>query len=382
MVRRAKVKSAWKLGKVKRTQNESLQDQLLVEDHHNGYDGDHSDSSRDLHTTASTAGKKEIKQDFESSSSSGLDDDSSHVEDVSHPRSANSRIVRKGRRHESAPRGRKSTVSPTYPEQTRTKSRLQRFRGNAGEDEGREEQAATNMRSRRLGRSKRRETPIVDDKTHYYNSHQEFGLYSRYHHTPYMQPPFSYAPVSTFQPAPEQPPSRHFPNSSHALDTSQAFMKLDDNSPFQTASYATAARQRIESRHQTHPIYTLQGSKGAASAPALSSTQPAYSIRSSATTTPLQFAEQRSQYQRAISSELPPANEAHQTLTIPIISEQTTSLLGSEVKSKELIFPVEVQCSHATLNSTFTTFLHQYWPENTAHSDLGDVWVKKAVSSK
>jgi hypothetical protein len=52
------------------------------------------------------------------------------------------------------------------------------------------------------------------------------------------------------------------------------------------------------------------------------------------------------------------------------------------IQSDGLAFSVSVQCSHATLHSRFSTLLHQYWPELTAHNDLGSVWVRKAVSSK
>jgi hypothetical protein len=55
---------------------------------------------------------------------------------------------------------------------------------------------------------------------------------------------------------------------------------------------------------------------------------------------------------------------------------------NSSLQSNELSFSVSVQCSHATLHSRFSTLLHQYWPERTAHSDYGDVWVKRAMSSK
>jgi hypothetical protein len=62
-----------------------------------------------------------------------------------------------------------------------------------------------------------------------------------------------------------------------------------------------------------------------------------------------------------------------------------TQPLGHErlnIQSDGLAFAVSVQCSHATLHSRFSTLLHQHWPERTAHNDSGDVWVRKAVSSK
>ena len=68
----------------------------------------------------------------------------------------------------------------------------------------------------------------------------------------------------------------------------------------------------------------------------------------------------------------------------PVIEEEA-HVPGSEVRSirsDDLAFSVPIQCSHATLHSRFSTLLHQYWPERTAHNDSGDVWVWKAMSSK
>jgi hypothetical protein len=47
-----------------------------------------------------------------------------------------------------------------------------------------------------------------------------------------------------------------------------------------------------------------------------------------------------------------------------------------------LVIPVAVQCSHATLYSRFSTLLHSNWPERSAPSDDGNMFVKKARHAK
>ena len=53
-----------------------------------------------------------------------------------------------------------------------------------------------------------------------------------------------------------------------------------------------------------------------------------------------------------------------------------------DATSETLIIPVSVQCSHATLHSLFSTFLHSNWPERAERLDDGYVTVRKATSAK
>ncbi|KAF2193352.1 hypothetical protein K469DRAFT_234518 [Zopfia rhizophila CBS 207.26] len=47
-----------------------------------------------------------------------------------------------------------------------------------------------------------------------------------------------------------------------------------------------------------------------------------------------------------------------------------------------LAFNVEVRCSYTTLNSRFSTAMQQYWPDQLAHAELGDLRVHSVLSSK
>jgi hypothetical protein len=76
---------------------------------------------------------------------------------------------------------------------------------------------------------------------------------------------------------------------------------------------------------------------------------------------------------------------SHDLLSAHLAAEEqvrTPGFSAVNIHPDEIIFSVPVQCSHATLHSRFSTLLHQYWPERTAHNNLGAVWVKKARSSK
>jgi hypothetical protein len=76
---------------------------------------------------------------------------------------------------------------------------------------------------------------------------------------------------------------------------------------------------------------------------------------------------------------------SHDLLSAHLAAEEkvrTPGFSAVNIHPDEIMFSVPVQCSHATLHSRFSTLLHQYWPERTAHNNLGAVWVKKARSSK
>jgi hypothetical protein len=90
--------------------------------------------------------------------------------------------------------------------------------------------------------------------------------------------------------------------------------------------------------------------------------------------------QQRTTHSEALRSTATDHDETRESLVEGLLQPP-----GSErqnIQSDGLAFSVSVQCSHATLHSRFSTLLHQYWPERTAHNDFGSVWVKNAVSSK
>ena len=213
-------------------------------------------------------------------------------------------------------------------------------------------------------------------RMHYYNPYRDVVSYSSYYPAPYARPLGSQPPQSQSQFGRLR---NHDSSGDERYNDRPQESAVSHHITPSSIAYVAQRRQDVTPQHQRNSLYHHH----AASAPALTPTAASSGVQP--TVGILEDTECRSHGRRKAPLEDHGPITVHQPLSAYPGTDGQLSAVGSEkwsLQSEGLALSVPVQCSHATLHSRFSTLLHQYWPERTAHNDLGDVWVRRAMSSK